>query len=556
MTNTQNILLQIANGPSITIPKGTTLQDISKNHETSHPILVAKVNNKLQDLSKPLLEDSTIEFLDIRSSYGFKTYQRSVIFLMVAAAKEVLGKKTRILVEHSISKNIYCEIGEEENINLTPSLLLDIEEKMHQLANRQIPIEKISLTLEEAVILFNEFGLHDKIKNLNFRRTSNVSIYKMDWFYNYFYGELVPNTSYLKLFALQKQGQGFILQFEDPNNPENLREVTYLKKMTQVFLETSKWGKILNVDTVGSLNEKITKEGAGNIIKINEALHEKKIAAIADQIFEGKKNIIFIAGPTSSGKTTFAHRLGVQLKVHGLFPHVISLDNYYMDKDKIPKDAFGEPDLESIRALDVKCINEDLNNLANGKEVDIPKYDFIAGKKNYKGNFFKLEKSGVLVVEGIHGLNDAIGVGVEESNKFRIFISAITQLNIDDHNRIPTSDTRLIRRIVRDAAYRGLTADENLSMWPSVQRGESKYIFPYQEKADAIFNSALVYEISILKQYVEPLLFNIDKHHPVYVEARRLIKFLDSFLGVSGEGVPQNSILREFIGGSSINIHH
>lgn len=525
------------------IAAGTTLLELSEDFELQNQILLGKINNQLQDLSKAISEDAKIEFLDISSNYGFRTYQRSVIFLMVTAVKEILGKKTRVLVEHSISKNIHCQI---EDVKITPQLLEKIKERMILLSERDIAIEKISLPLEEAISLCAEFGLEDKIKNLHFRRTSSVSLYKLDWFYTYFYGELVPSTGYVKLFALSEDDDGFLLQCQDQNNPENLREITHLKKVSKIFREANAWGKILSVDTVGALNQRITKEGLGNIIRINEALHEKKIAEIADQINEQCKKIVFIAGPTSSGKTTFAHRLGVQLRVNGLMPQVISLDNYYLDREFLPKDEFGQPNLESITALDVPYINSDVNRLLAGEKVDIPTLDFKQGKKVYKGDFLRLQKNSVLILEGIHGLNDRIGEGIEE--KFRIFISALTQLNIDDHNRIPTSDTRLLRRIVRDAAFRGLDVRKNIAMWPSVQRGESTYIFPYQERADALFNSALVYEISILKQYAEPLLFSIDKSMPEYTEARRLVKFLDSFLGVSSEGVPQNSILREFIG--------
>ena len=490
--------------------------------------------------------------IDISNSQGFNEYQRSVIFLTLVAAKNILGKKTRVRVKHSIDKNLYCEI---DGIISTDEQLFEIQEKMIELVQQDIKIEKISLPISKVIEIFQDFSYEDKVKNLHFRRSSNVSVYKLLDYYNYFYGKLVPSTGYLSMFALVKHQDGFFIQLEDEKNPSNLRPVKKLVKISQVYDETYNWAKILGVDTVGALNEKISKEGLDEIIKTNEALHEKRIGEIADQIYAGKKKIVFIAGPTSSGKTTFAHRLGIQLRVHGLDPFVMSLDNYYKDRDQLPKDENGEVDLESVWALDVSCINDDLAQLTQGNIIDIPKYDFKSGKKSYKGDFYGLNKNSILIVEGIHGLNETIGESVHTDLKFKIFIAPLTQLSIDDHNRISTGDTRLIRRIVRDTKFRGFGALENLSMWPLVQRGERLHIFPYQEKADAIFNSVLVYEISILKQYVEPLLFNIGKDKEEYPEARRLIKFLDSFLGVSSEAVPQNSILREFIGGSSIHVH-
>lgn len=536
---------------TVKITTGTTLLELSSKYEdrVKHPILLAKVNNQLQDLRKNILEDSTIEFLDITSSSGFRTYQKSVIFLMICAAKEVIGKKTRVVVEHSINKNFYCEIL-EDGVSVTKELLEKITEKMQILVERDLPIERVSVPVEQAINIAKKFGLKDKERLLKYRRTANVNLYKLDWFYNYFYDQMLPSTGGLKVFKLKLEGKGFIIQFPNSEQPDELREIKPLKKISKVFLESSQWGKILKVDTVGALNDQISDVGLNNIIRITEALHEKKIANIADMIHQQNKNIILIAGPSSSGKTTFAQRLGIQLRVNGLRPHIISLDNYYMERQFIPKDEFGEPDFEALEALDVQSINKDLEMLIAGKAVDIPTFNFKLGKRIYKGDPFKMKDNDVLIIEGIHGLNDKIGEGVSAENKFKIFISALTQLNVDDHNRIATRDTRIIRRIVRDSTFRGVDALTNIAMWPSVMRGEALHIFPHQEKADAMFNSALVYEMSILKQYAEPLLFKIDRSMPQYTEARRLIKLLDSFLGVTSESVPQNSILREFIGGS------
>lgn len=546
-----HINVKIMDEEAIKIPIGTTLLELSQQykHKIKQTILLAKVNNQLQELKKTITEDCTIEFLDISSTHGFRAYQRSIVFLMVCAAKEVIGKKTRVVVEHSIDKSFYCEIL-EEGVEINKDLLEKITQKMMLLVERDVPIEKVSMSLEEAINISKKFGLKDKVQILKYRRTSSVSFYKMDWFYNYFYGQMVPSTGYLKVFKLKKEAKGFVIQFPNPEEPDTVRELKSLKKISKIFLESSQWGRILRVDTVAALNDEISKVGLNSIIRVAEALHEKKIANIADMIHQQNKNIVLIAGPSSSGKTTFAQRLGIQLKVNGMRPYVISLDNYYMEREFIPKDEFGELDFESIQALDVKAINKDLEKLLAGKLVDIPTFNFKLGKRIYKGDYFKMEDNDVLIIEGIHGLNDKIGENIHSENKFKIFISALTQLNIDDHNRIPTTDTRMIRRIVRDNKFRGVDALTNIAMWPSVLRGESLHIFPYQERADAMFNSALVYEMSILKQYAEPLLFKIDNSHPQHAEARRLIKFMDSFLGVTSESVPHNSILREFIGGS------
>ena len=467
--------------------------------------------------------------------------------MMLTAFREILGIKARILVEHSISKNLFCEVL---NYDVTDEILNKVENLMKKMVLEGLPIEKHVVPIEKAIEIVEKQGLNDKVLNLNFRRSSNVNLYKLKDFYNYFYGKMADNCSVLKIFKLSLTEGGFILQFEDHQNIGNLRPLKEAENITRVFRESSRWLKVLNVDTVGALNNKITQRKISEIIGINEALHEKKLMEIADDIFYKNKRIVFIAGPTSSGKTTFAHRLAIQLKVIGKTPNIISLDNYYKDFDI--KENLEDLDLESINAIDSISINKDILNLLSGNVVDIPSYDFTKRKKSYNGNYSKLSVNDILIVEGIHGLNEKIGEGVKKKDSYRIFISALTQLNLDDHNRISTSDTRLIRRMTRDVTYRNTKVQTNLAMWSSVLKGESTYIFPYQDTADAVFNSALVYEMCILKQFAEPLLFSIEKHMPEYIEARRLIKFLDSFLGVSGEVVPKNSILREFIGGLSL----
>jgi len=469
---------------------------------------------------------------------------------MVYAAKTVLGKKARVVIAHSINKNYYCELPDHPEPS--EELLTKIDEVMRKAISQNIPIEKNTMPKESALKLAEEFGLADKQQLLKYRHTLTVSFYKLDWFYNYFYGEMAPSTGCLNQFKLTKRSKGFMLQFPDASHGFELAELTPNCKISEVFEESSAWARIVGADTVGALNDKLCKMGNGIIIRIAEALHEKKVALLADRIINEHRSIVLIAGPTSSGKTTFAARLGTQLRAAGAVPHVIGLDNYYHDRGdvRIPKDEFGNEDYETIKAIDTAQITKDLKALLRREKVEIPTFNFLTGKREYKGRHLHLAPNDVLILEGIHGLNEAISEGVPAEDKFKIFISALTQINLDDHNRIPTTDTRLVRRIVRDFQYRGTTAVETIDRWPSVLRGEAKYIYPYQEEADAFFNSALVYEMCVLKQYAEPLLFDITPDAPQYTEARRLIKFLSSFLCMPSENIPVNSILREFVGGS------
>ncbi len=538
----------------IKIPKIQTLYEISRDYESSckHTILLAKVNNGLMELNRTLVEDCTVEFLDITDSNGFRTYQRSMVLLMVSAAKEILGKKTRIVIEHSINKNYYCEVI-DKNITITDKILKKIYNRMQEIVAQDLPIEKVSLPVEEGIAISKEFGLMDKVEILKYRRTANVNFYRLNGFYDYFYGPMVLSSGCLKKFDLHLRGNGFMLQFPESSKPEEFAELKQLKKLSVVFKESNDWTKILKVDTVGALNDKMCKGRFNEMIRIAEAFHEKKIAYIADAIAEQKKKVVLIAGPSSSGKTTFAERLCVQLRANGLRTYILSLDNYFTNRDLAPLDEYGIPDYDSFGFMDTEQLNIDLKKLLKGETVEIPHYNFHTGKREYNGKFLKLEQDEVLVLEGIHALNNDLTYSVPKSKKFKIFISALTQLNIDDHNRIPTTDARLIRRIVRDNQFRGTDAAKTISQWPSVLRGEAKNIFPFQEEADAFFNSALVYEMCILKQYIEPLLFRITKDQPQYTEARRLIKFLDSFIGANSEYIQPNSILREFIGGSCFN---
>jgi uridine kinase len=503
----------------------------------------------LQDLSRPVLYDSTIEFLDITNPQGYRAYQRGVSFLMVYAAKAVFGKKARVVIAHSINKNLCCEMPELEE-GISAEKLAEIEKVMREAVEKDLPIEKHTMPKELSFRTCEELGLHDKISLLKYRHNQTFSFYKLDWLYNYFYGEMPPRTGRLNQFKLVKRKRGFMLQFPDAAQNYEFAELAPEGRLSEIFAESNRWARIMKADTVGALNDKLCQNGSGEIIRVAEALHEKKIALLADQIMQEHRTIVLIAGPSSSGKTTFSSRLGVQLSVCGAIPHVISLDNYYFNREDCPKDAQGNYDFETIDAIDTAQITADLKALLDGERVEIPTFNFYTGRREYKGKFLKLTPSTVLILEGIHGLNDRISGDVPRADKFKIFISALTQINIDDHNRIPTTDARLMRRMVRDYLFRGASASKTLEMWPRVLLGEIKYIYPCQEHADAFFNSALVYEMSVLKQYAEPLLFGIKPDQPQYTEARRLIKFLSSFLGVPSETIPPNSILREFVGGS------
>jgi uridine kinase len=538
------LVVVIKNNNKTIDANGETLLELSK--KVGEDFLLAKVNNELRELHRPVEHDAVIEFLDIGDSNGFRVYQRAASFMAIAAAKDILGEKTRVIVEHSINKNYYCEIPDAV---ITDELLTQIENKMLEMRDADLPIEKFSLPIEKAREICEQFGLYDKLDILKFRRTSYVSFYKLGWFYDYFYGMLPPSAGLIKLFKLQKQNDGFLIRFPDIKNPLQLRKLRPMEKISSVFLESAQWNRILNVDTVGSLNKIIVEGKLNTLIRVSEALHEKKIAAIADRIYSEGKRIVLIAGPSSSGKTTFAHRLCIQIKVTGLRAQIVSMDDYFKSQEFRPTfENSDEFDFESLNALDYELLANDLEKLSAGETVNVPHFNFTTGKREDKKRYITLDENDVLIVEGIHGLNEEISANLKD--KFKIFISALTQLNVDDHNRIPTTDTRLLRRITRDSRYRKTDAAATIKMWPNVVSGEAKNIFPYQENADAVFNSALVYELCVLKQFVEPELFAVHNSLPEYAEAKRLVKFLDSFLGVACEEVPRNSLIREFIGGS------
>ncbi|QUH27522.1 nucleoside kinase [Vallitalea guaymasensis] len=535
------------------VEKGISLLELSKKYQKDFkaPIVLALTNNKLKELRSHVNEDCKLEFLDLTSRDGYRTYLRSVSFLMIKSIYDILGRgpSTKVIIHHSLSRGFYCELKGHE---VTEEFLNEVKNRMDELVKKDVPFLKRTVSLNKAIKTFDENFMEDKVRLFNYRRVSNVNLYKIEDFEDYFYGYMVPSTGYLNNYDLLKYEDGFILQFQSRNKPTDIAPFHNQQKLFKTLKESSDWGEIMDVETVGALNNKISEGKINELILIAEALQEKKIAAIADTIMKDidNKKIIFIAGPSSSGKTTFAHRLSIQLRANGLKPHPISVDNYFVNREDTPRDKNGNYDFECLEALDIKQFNTDMMNLLNGQPVEMPEFNFKVGKREYNGRVLQLEKNDLLVVEGIHCLNDKLSVGIPRDNMFKIYISALTQLNIDNHNRIPTTDARLLRRIIRDNTYRGTNAEKTIAMWPSVRKGEELYIFPYQEKADVMFNSALVYELAVLKQYAEPLLFSISKDKPEYIEAKRLIKFLDYFLGVSSEKIPRNSLIREFVGGS------
>jgi uridine kinase len=426
---------------------------------------------------------------------------------------------------------------------------------MKQLVNKDIPFLKRSIGTDDAVSLFAFYKMYDKEKLFKYRRVSKANIYNLDGFEDYYYGYMPPSTGMLKYFDLMLYEDGFVLVLPRMKNPTTVEPFIPKKKLYLTLKESNQWAKMMEVDNVGALNDLISQGKFNDLVLVQEALQEKKISEIAEAIKKAKdKKFIMIAGPSSSGKTTFSHRLSIQLKAHGLKPYPIAVDNYFVNRDKTPKDEYGNLNFESLHAIDLEQFNKDMTDLMNGKSVDLPVYNFITGKREYKGNYLNIGKDGILVIEGIHGLNDELSYCLPRESKYKIYISALTQLNIDEHNRIPTTDGRLIRRMVRDARTRGASAQTTISMWPSVRRGEEENIFPFEEEADIMFNSALIYELAVLKQYAEPILFGVDRDSVEYLEAKRLLKFLDYFIGAPSDAVPKNSILKEFIGGSCFKV--
>lgn len=540
--------------------KGTPFSVLAAEYQQEYKddIVLVLFNNRLYELSREIDQDGTLSFITTGDKAGRKAYRRSVTLLMQRGVYELAKKEEKemsVRVEHSISQGYYCELfGKDGKIIPDNTYILKLKMEMMRLVDEKRPIEKRSMPTNEAVKLFRELGMYDKERLFHYRRSSRVNVYSIGNYMDYYYGYMVPDTGYLKYFDLELYDEGFVVLFPDKNT-RMTAEFKPSHKLFHVLKESVEWSDKLDIRTIGALNDAVAQGKIQDVILVSEALMERKIGKLAEEIAaQPDKKFVMIAGPSSSGKTTFSHRLSIQLRAQGLHPHPIALDDYYVNREDTPRDENGKYNFECLEALDIELFNHDMSALLAGEKIELPTYNFRTGLREYKGKSKQLGKNDILVLEGIHGLNDKLSYSLPKSSKLKIYISALTQLNIDEHNNLPTTDGRIIRRIVRDARTRNITAKQTIAMWDSVRRGEEQYIFPFQEEADIMFNSALIYELAVLKQYAEPLLFEIDKDCPEYVEAKRLLKFLDYFLPVPSEEIGRNSILREFIGGSCFNV--
>ncbi len=585
-------------------PQGTSYAEIVWEYQNKyeHPIVLVCVNGRLRELNGRVEQSGRLEFITAKDTAGHSTLVRGMIFVMMRAMykvsgrifkENVAGKKAvfpeeatgnadsgaadagglpgqsraeneslggnlikQVRMEYSLGAGLYGEIdwrGEEH-----PQLeefLAQVKEEMKNLIRADLPFIKKTVGTEEAARLFHSVGMYEKEKLFRYRLVSNTNLYELDGFYDYYYGYMPRSTGALPVFDLGVYEDGFLLLMPQKKEPGVLPEYQPRKKLYTVLQQSNRWAHSLGLENVGDLNHMISQGNIEEMILVQEAYQEKEIAKIAERIYaQSNIKFVMIAGPSSSGKTTFSHRLSIQLRTLGLRPHPIAVDDYFVNREDTPLDENGNYNFEVLGAIDVNRFNQDMVALLRGERVELPTFNFKTGKREYKGIYKQLGPEDILVIEGIHGLNDALSYALPRESKFKIYISALTQLNVDEHNRIATTDGRLIRRMVRDARTRGTAAKDTIAMWPSVRRGEEENIFPFQEDADVMFNSALIYELSVLKQFAEPLLFGIDRDCAEYVEAKRLLKFLNYFLGVSSEGVPNNSILREFVGGSCFKV--
>ena len=527
-------------------------KDFQKDYEAK--IVLVSADGRLRELHKILSNDCTIEFITLADKIGMETYRRSATFLLVKAVHDVLEDdgKNHLVAQYTVGRGLLCKLIDAKP---TEQFLRSVHARMDELISQNIPIWKSSYSVEEARRIFAEAGMEDKVKLFKFRRASKVNVYSIGDYKDYYYGYMVPSTGYITHYDLYPYDEGIILQLPSRHSPNVVPDKTESPKLQKTLQNTSNWGSSIGIEDVGDLNETICAEGVQDVVLLQEAYMESKIAQIAKDIVDkGGKKFIMIAGPSSSGKTSFSYRLSIQLRALGMRPHPIALDNYFKNREDTPKDENGDYDFECLEAIDIEQFNNDMLALLSGQTVELPSFNFKTGKREYKGDYTRLNENELLVIEGIHGLNEKMSYALPAESKYKIYISALTALNVDEHNRIATTDVRLLRRMVRDNRTRGTSASGTLNMWQSVRRGEEKYIFPFQESADAVFNSALIYELSVLKLYAEPLLFGISKEDPQYYEAKRLLKFLDYFLGMTSEGLPNNSLIREFVGGSIFNV--
>ncbi len=532
-------------------PNNTSLEEISKNYSKyfNYPILIGQLDNDIVELSELVGRSHKVEFFDRSSSLGNSVYGTTLQFLVILGAKRAFGDDTEVLIEHSIDKGFYCEIIKE---NFKKEDIKELENKMKNIVKENIQIDKLSVSRLDAIKYFENKNQLDKVKVLKYISNTYINLYKVDDTYDYFYGKLASTTGVIDDFKLTYiKNNGFVVSYPSVYNPECTLDYVHHEMLFEKFLDYTKWGRKIKISNGADLNEVVSKGNYNELIQIAETYYNSQLSKIADEIEENKDiRIVLISGPSSSGKTTSSKKLSIQLKSRGINTYPISIDDYFFDREKTPKDKNGKLDTESLNAVDVTLFNKHLTKLLNGETVELPEYNFVAGKREYNGRRVKLEKKDIIVIEGLHGLNDELTLSIDRKQKFKIYISPLTQLNIDNHNRIHTSDTRKLRRIVRDNRNRGHNASQTLAKWKEIREGEEKYIFPYQDKADVIINSALVYEIGVLKTYVEPLLFNVSENDPMYPEAIRLINLLRNFLPIPSEDVPKDSLLREFIGRS------
>ena len=534
---------------------GTTFEEIAKEYQGQFHNTIALVteNGKIRELHKKVSKDAELDFITLSSAIGHKTYERSTIMLLVKAAHDVMGDRVRIKVEFSIGKGVYCAVIGEEKI--TEEDVKNIYNRMNELVEQDIPIIKKPYHVAEAIEIFEKQGMVDKVKLFKYRRSSYVNVYSLDGYKDYYYGYMLPSTGYMKYFQVFSYENGLLLLLPDKSCPTQLEMFEPKEKLFHTLDEANSWGENLGIGTVGDLNTKVCEGRLSDTILVQEALQERRIAEIAQEIVKRKGvKFVMIAGPSSSGKTSFSHRLSIQLQTHGLKPHPIAVDDYFVEREKTPRDEKGDYNFECLEAIDIEQFNQDMCKLLAGERVELPTFNFKTGHREYNGKFKQLGSDDILVIEGIHCLNDKMSYALPVDSKFKIYISALTSLNVDGHNRIPTTDGRLLRRMVRDARTRGSSATRTLQMWPSVRRGEEENIFPYQESADVMFNSALIYELAVLKPYAEPLLYSVKQGEPEYYEAQRLLKFLGYFLSVPADSIPNNSLMREFCGGSCFNV--
>lgn len=538
------------------VKEGTTLSDLAKQVQRPQEpiILLAYMDGKLRELFTPMTKDCHVRFVTLKEQAGYMAYKRTATLMFLKACEDLLGTgaTTKIALDYSIGNSIFCDFLEDRVID--EAFARSIQKRMEELAKANLPITKRSLDTDQAAKYFDRIGFKGKKELFQFRRESKMNIYSLDGYDNYFYGYMAPSTGYISAFLVSAYQHGVVLQIPKRKQTEEIVPFTPQPKLFHVMQRSREWTKTMGVDTVGALNDEITHGNINHLILLQEGLQEKLLADIADEIVSKNKRIILIAGPSSSGKTTFSHRLSIQLQIAGLTPHPVSMDDYFLDRELSPRDENGNYNFETIASLDVDLLTKHINQLLDGEEIDVPSYNFITGKREYHGHKLKIGVKDVLVMEGIHGLNGTLTNEIPEDAKYRIYVSALNQINLDEHNRIPSSDGRLLRRIVRDAMTRGNDARETISRWDSVRKGEEDNIFPYQEEADVMFNSAQIYEIAVLKQYAEPLLFAVPRDCPEYQEAKRLLKFLEYFLNIPSEAIPKTSLLREFIGGSCFEV--